>query len=196
MSAVPSSGQLEVICGPMFAGKTTLLLRRIEELRGRGATVCVLRPARDTRSMPGSIQTHEGAHAAALEVEDGSRILDAAEDAAVVVIDEIHFFGESAIDPCRRLLASGRTVVVAGVEIDHFGDPFDPFPQLTAIASRVERLSGICARCGAPSTHTQRLIPASDRIVAGGEESYEPRCAACFRPTPGRRRESNRGITS
>lgn len=177
-------GTLEVICGPMFAGKTTLLIERIEALRASGQSLRVLRPARDTRSMPGAIQTHGGAHASAVEVERGDEILSAAGDAAVVIIDEIHFFGEHAVEPCRALLRAGRAVVVAGVEIDHFGKPFDPFPELLQIADSVRRLQGVCARCGAPSTHTQRLIPASDRIVAGGSETYEPRCAGCFEPTP------------
>ena len=189
-------GTLEVICGPMFAGKTTLLLERIEALRASGQSLRVLRPARDTRSMPGAIQTHGGAHASAVEVERGDEILSAAGDAAVVIIDEIHFFGEHAVEPCRALLRAGRAVVVAGVEIDHFGKPFDPFPELLQIADSVRRLQGVCARCGAPSTHTQRLIPASDRIVAGGEESYEPRCASCFEPTRSDRRDSGRGLPS
>ena len=173
-----------MICGPMFAGKTTLLIRRVAELRQSGAQVRVLRPARDTRSMPGSIQTHAGAHAAAIEVEQGHELVDAAGEARVVVIDEIHFFGEPAGEACRRLVEAGRRVIAAGVDIDHFGKAFEPFPQLFAMTSRVERLTGTCARCGAPSTHTQRLIPASDRIVAGGSETYEPRCAGCFEPTP------------
>jgi thymidine kinase len=167
----------------MFAGKTTLLIQRIESMRATGATVRVLRPARDTRSMPGAIQTHGGAHAQAEEVVRGDQIESAALGAQVVVIDEIHFFGASAVEPCLRLLAGGCRVIVAGVEIDHFGKPFEPFPQLFHHATSVQRLQGTCARCGAPSTHTQRLIPASDRIVAGGEESYEPRCAECFEPS-------------
>jgi thymidine kinase len=194
VSAAAKQGHLDVICGPMFAGKTTLLIQRIGALRGQGATVQVLRPSRDTRSMPGAIQTHGGAHESAIEVEAGSQIVAAAGEAGVVVIDEIHFFGESAVEPCRLLVASGRAVIVAGVDIDHFGKSFAPFPQLLAIANRVERLAGTCARCGAPSTHTQRLIPSPDRIVAGGEESYEARCAACFEPTQSGRDDARRGF--
>jgi thymidine kinase len=167
----------------MFAGKTTLLIERVESLRRSGQSLRVLRPARDTRSMPGSIQTHGGAHASAIEVERGDEIVAAAGNAEIIIIDEIHFFGDHALEPCRDLLRAGRMVIVAGVEIDHFGKPFDPFPQLLQIADSVRRLQGVCARCGAPSTHTQRLIPASNRIVAGGEESYEPRCATCFVPS-------------
>jgi thymidine kinase len=180
----------------MFAGKTTLLIERIEALRASGQSLRVLRPARDTRSMPGTIQTHGGAHASAVEVERGDEILSAAGDATVVIIDEIHFFGEHAVEPCRALLRAGKAVVVAGVEIDHFGRPFDPFPELLQIADDVRRLQGVCARCGAPSTHTQRRIPASDRIVAGGEECYEPRCASCFEPTRPDRRGAGRGLPS
>jgi thymidine kinase len=91
------------------------------------------------------------------------------------------------VAPCRALIEAGVSVTVAGVDIDHFGLAFDPFPELIGMATEVTRLQGTCARCGHPSTHTQRLSGTTDRIVVGGPEMYEPRCEACFVPSVGER---------
>lgn len=171
----------------MFAGKTTEMIHRIAAARASGASVRVMRPARDTRSNPGTIQTHAGASEAAIEIAEVGQVAAEARGAAMVFIDEIHFFGRLLVAPCRALLAAGTHVTVAGVDIDHFGLPFDPFPELLAIAGGVAYLTGTCARCGRPSTRTQRLAGTTDRIVVGGPEMYEARCEACFVPSVGER---------
>jgi thymidine kinase len=171
----------------MFAGKTTEMIRRIAVARASGVVLRVLRPARDTRSNPGAIQTHAGALEPAVEVNDADQVVTESRGARAVFIDEIHFFGRPLVAPCRALVASGAAVTVAGVDIDHFGLPFEPFPDLVAMATEVTRLQGTCARCGRPSTRTQRLAGTTDRIVVGGPEMYEARCEACFVPSVGER---------
>lgn len=182
MTCRAQGGTLEVICGPMFAGKTTELLRRVERATATGARVAVLRPAQDTRSARHAVETHAGERHVAIEVTHAAQVVACAGDAAVVAIDEAHFLGEALLPACRTLLDRGRRVIVAGVDTDHRGDAFEPFPGLLAAAHQVTRLQGTCARCGAPSTHTQRLVALSARIVVGGAEHYEPRCTACFEP--------------
>lgn len=171
----------------MFAGKTTEMIRRIAAARARGGVTRVLRPSRDTRSNPGAIQTHAGTVEPAIEVGDAEQVVAEARGAHAVFIDEIHFFGRPLVAPCRALMAAGASVTVAGVDFDHFGLPFDPFPDLLAIATEITRLQGTCARCGRPSARTQRLSGTTDRIVVGGPEMYEPRCEACFVPSVGER---------
>ena len=182
-----ATGRLDVICGPMFAGKTTEMIRRIAAARAQGGVVRVLRPARDTRSNPGAIQTHAGAVEPAIEVSDAEQVVAEGRGAHAVFIDEIHFFGKALVAPCRALVSAGAAVTVAGVDIDHFGLPFEPFPDLIGMAIEVTRLEGTCARCGRPSTRTQRLAGTTDRIVVGGAEMYEARCEACFVPSVGER---------
>jgi thymidine kinase len=177
------AGRLEVICGPMFAGKTTELMRRIGHAESLGLAVAVLRPSRDTRSMHDSIETHDGQRHQARETLHAGLVAAHAGSAPVIAIDEAHFFGEPLLQPCMALVAEGRRVIVAGIDLDHFGLLFEPFPALLAAAHEVVRLQGTCARCGAPSTRTQRLVASTARIVVGGAESYEPRCAACFAPS-------------
>ena len=178
-----TNATLEVVCGPMFAGKTTMLLRRVTEARVAGMVVQIVRPAMDHRSAADAIQTHGGEHMQGISVASAQQVIAAVGEAQLVVIDEAHFFGAALAGACEALLARGVSVLAAGVDIDHFGLPFEPFPSLFAMAHAVHRLQGTCARCGKPSTHTQRLVPGGARIVVGGAEAYEPRCEACFVPS-------------
>ena len=181
MSA-PRPASLVVICGPMFAGKTTELQRRIEGSRAAGARVLVVKPARDDRYGNDAIVTHTGARVAARPVDSLGDIVDEAAD--LVAIDEIHFFASAAVEPIERLRARGVAVVVAGCDIDHFGELFTPFDALIPRATEVVRIRGTCHRCGAPSTHSERLVATTERIIVGGAREFIATCAACFRPSP------------
>jgi thymidine kinase len=173
-------GTLEVICGPMFAGKTTALLARIAAVRAAGRRALVLKPARDTRYDPGALATHDGRREPAVPVRALAEVLAGPGDA--VFVDEVHFFGSDAVPPIEALLADGADVTVAGCDIDHFGGAFAPFDALLPRASVVTRIAGTCARCGAPSTHSERLLATRERVVVGGIGDFVATCAACFRP--------------
>ena len=172
---------LAVICGPMFAGKTTELQRRIALAQAAGERVLVVKPARDTRYGDHEIVTHTGVRVAARSVGTLDEIAD--ERADLVAIDEIHFFASAAAEPIERLRARGVAVIVAGCDIDHFGEIFTPFDELIPSATEVVRISGICHRCGAPSTHSERLVATTERIIVGGATEFIATCAACFRPS-------------
>lgn len=174
--------RLEVICGPMFAGKTTELLRRLHAARAAGASVVAIKPARDTRSGALEIATHTGLAFPAAPVAGASDVPTAAGAASVVAIDEVHFFGPTLIPIVQSLLARDTRIILAGVERDHRGRPFEPFPTLLCEADEVVKLSGACAVCGGPSVHSQRMIESPAPIVVGGADIYEPRCRACFTP--------------
>ncbi len=180
----PKAGILEVVCGPMFAGKTAFLMRHIVEQQQLGKVVCVLQPAHDTRSGNGSIRAHNGKKMPAQTVEAAEHVVALAANASVVVIDEAHFLGGQLVEPCRELLKRGYRVMVAGIDTDHLGDAFEPFPALCSMAHAVHRLHGVCTQCGSPSTHTARLVQSEDRFLVGGAESYEPRCGSCFKRVP------------
>lgn len=175
-------GRLEVICGPMFAGKTTELVRRLLDAQRRGERVVAIKPARDTRYRVLEIATHTGETFPATPVADGEGVLPATHDATVLAIDEVHFFGGALIPVCHTLIRRGVRVIVAGVERDHLGRPFEPFPALLCEADEVVKLAGTCAVCGGPSVHSQRMFASDAAIVVGGAESYQPRCRACFDP--------------
>ncbi len=170
-------GRLEVICGPMFAGKSTTLIAR---LQASGVPFTLCKPVSDTRYAHDHVVTHDGLKLEARAIADPSEIL--AMHTPVLGIDEAHFFGAGLIAPVLKLLASGKRVIIAGIDRDHTGAPFEPFPRLLCEADEVVKLASRCARCNAPAVHSQRLIASTARIVVGGAESYEPRCRRCFVP--------------
>jgi thymidine kinase len=180
---------LIVICGPMFAGKTTELQRRIALAQAAGERVLVVKPARDTRYGESEIVTHTGVRVPARPVATLHEIVDEIvgeiADAWVdfIAIDEIHFFASDAVAPIEALLARGTRVAVAGCDIDHFGDVFAPFDALIPRASEVARIYGVCHRCGAPSTHSERLVATTERIIVGGVKEFIATCPSCFRPS-------------
>jgi len=177
---------LTVICGPMFAGKTTELQRRIALAHNGGRRVLVVKPARDTRYADDAIVTHTGVRVAARAVATLDEIADPSSSAVaadLIAIDEIHFFASDAVAPIAALRARGVAVAVAGCDIDHFGDLFAPFDALLPIATEVVRIHGTCHRCGAPSTHSERLVATTERIIVGGAKEFIATCGACFRPS-------------
>ncbi len=176
---------LLVICGPMFAGKTTELQRRIALAQAAGERVLVVKPARDTRYGESEIVTHTGVRVPARSVATLHEIVDeiVGEIVDFIAIDEIHFFASDAVAPIEALLARGTRVAVAGCDIDHFGDVFAPFDALIPRASEVARIYGVCHRCGAPSTHSERLVATTERIIVGGVKEFIATCPSCFRPS-------------
>lgn len=176
---------LLVICGPMFAGKTTELQRRIALAQATGERVLVVKPARDTRYGESEIVTHTGVRVPARPVATLDEIVDeiVGEIVDFIAIDEIHFFASDAVAPIEALLARGTRVAVAGCDIDHFGDVFAPFDALIPRASEVARIYGVCHRCGAPSTHSERLVATTERIIVGGVKEFIATCPSCFRPS-------------
>ncbi len=118
----------------------------------------------------------------AVAVASADWIANATGEAMVVGIDEGHFFGADLLPVCLSLVTAGRRLIVAGVERDHRGLPFEPFPGLLCEADEVLKLSGPCAVCGRPAIHSQRMTDQPGRVVVGGAELYQPRCRACFKP--------------
>src|SRR6185295_5494606 len=100
----------------------------------------------------------------------------------VVGIDEGQFFDLELVGVCNRLADMGKRVIVAGLDQDYLGRPFEPMPQLLAVAEDITKTHAICMRCGSPANHTQRLINNSDRVVVGASDVYEARCRRCFEP--------------
>ena len=179
--------RLVVIHGPMFAGKTTEVLVRVHAARAQGERVLVIKPERDTRYAADEVVTHAGERIPARNARSAADIVAVVEREGnaptLVVIDEVHFFASDAVAPIDALLARGITVVVAGCDIDHFGDTFAPFDALLPRADERVHKSGICARCGGASTHSERLVASTDRIIVGGAAEFIATCARCFRPS-------------
>lgn len=177
-----SSGWIEVVCGSMFSGKTEELIRRLKRARIAQQHVEAFKPALDNRYSEDEVVSHDENAFATVPVHTASQILLMVDGADVVGIDEAQFFGDELIDICQELAGMGTRVIVAGLDQDYRGRPFEPLPQLMAVAEYVTKLHAICVVCGSPANHSQRIVDDEGRVLVGAQEAYEPRCRRCFEP--------------
>lgn len=173
-------GWIEVICGPMFSGKTEELIRRLRRAVYAKQKVQIFKPKLDTRYGEIEIVSHTKQRLTARPVETAAELFEQVEAGTEVVgIDEVQFFDRELIGVVNRLANRGTRVVLAGLDQDFRGVPFEPMPELLAVAEFVTKAHAICMVCGNPAGRSQRLIRQADRVVLGATESYEARCRRC-----------------
>ncbi len=178
-------GQIEVICGPMFSGKTEELIRRLKRAVIARRKVQVFKPRIDTRYHPEHVVSHSQQRMVSTVVAKAQEILEKlSPDVDVVGVDEVQFLGADVVPVIRHLADRGLRVVVAGLDQDYRGAPFDPMPQLLAEAEYITKELAICVVCGAPAGRSQRIVAAEERVMVGAQNEYEPRCRRCFSPEP------------
>jgi thymidine kinase len=181
-------GQLELICGPMFSGKSEELMRRLRRVGYARKHAILVKPAIDDRYSVDEVVSHEGQRMAARVVRAPDAILQLATGADVVGVDEGQFLDDSLIDVCEELIERGIRVVIAGLDMDYRQLPFGPMPRLLAMADEVAKLKAVCHSCGEAAMFTQRLVDGNpapfsgETVVIGGLDSYEARCRSCFQP--------------
>jgi thymidine kinase len=176
-------GWIEVICGPMFSGKSEELIRRLRRAMIARKRVEVFKPTIDDRYSAYEIVSHGDLRMSSQVVSDAGGILDRLDwRSEVIGIDEANFMGPKLVDVAQRLADSGKQVLIAGLDTDYMGRPFAPIPDLLALAESITKTLAICVRCGNPAKHTQRLRGSEDLIVVGAADMYEARCRRCFEP--------------
>ena len=179
----PNQGWIEVIVGSMFSGKSEELIRRLRRAQIARQKVQIFKPLIDQRYADDHIVSHSEMRIESCAVPSSSALVDkVAPDTEVVGIDEGQFFEPSLVDVVDELANRGLRVIVAGLDQDYRGRPFEPMPQLMAVAEYVDKTLAICLKCGAPANRSQRIVQATDRVVVGGADQYEARCRRCFRP--------------
>jgi thymidine kinase len=178
-----STGWIEVICGPMFSGKSEELIRRLRRARIARKRVQVFKPVLDNRYSEEEIVSHGAQRMPSQTVNNAKGILAHLDwRTEVVGIDESNFFGPDLIEVSSQLADSGKQVIIAGLDTDYLGRPFTPMPELLCMAESITKTLAICMRCGNPAKHTQRLVESNDLIVVGAAGMYEARCRRCFEP--------------
>ncbi len=176
-------GWIEVVCGPMFSGKSEELIRRVTRSVLARIPVQAFKPVIDDRYATDEVVSHSKLSVAAKPVSDSQQLLRSIEDATIVVgIDEAQFFDHDLIKVCEALARSGKQVIVAGLDLDYLGRPFAPIPELAARSEYVTKMLAVCHRCGAPAAFTQRIVESSELVVLGATDAYEARCRLCFDP--------------
>lgn len=179
----PGLGHIELICGSMFSGKSEELIRRLRRAQIARRRVQVFKPCIDDRYATSALASHSSLTIDATAIDTPAEILRLLDDRTEVVgIDEAQFFSPDIVDTCDKLANQGRRVIVAGLDQDYLGRPFDPVPAIMAIAEYVTKTLAVCIACGAPANRSQRLVANSQRVVVGAAHQYEARCRRCFEP--------------
>jgi thymidine kinase len=173
-------GSLEVICGPMFSGKSEELIRRIKRAIIAKQKVQVFKPALDDRYDISAVASHSQSKHQAIAVKDTTDLLRHLDpDTQVVALDEAQFLDESLIPIIEDLANRGVRVIAGGLDQDSNGEPFGIMPILLAKADYVTKLQAICMVCGALASRTQRMVHTGGQVLVGAAEAYEARCRHC-----------------
>ena len=178
-----SIGWIEVVCGPMFSGKSEELIRRLRRAEIARQRVQIFKPGIDQRYANDHIVSHSELKIQSEGVKDWQELekkLDWRTE--VIGIDEAQFLGEGIVDLVVRLADMGKRIIIAGLDTDYLGRPFHPMPELLAVADDITKYLAICMQCGNPAKHTQRLVASEELVVVGAAGMYEARCRRCFEP--------------
>lgn len=186
MHSIIQQGRIEVITGPMFAGKTEELIRRVRREAFAEKNIVVFKPSIDQRYALNEVVSHNNNRVQSFPVSRSEEMLSyIKEETEVVAIDEVQFLDEGVVAIIQSLANRGVRVIVSGLDQDFRGLPFTFMPQLLALAEEVVKLTAICVKCHAPATRTQRLVngkPAffeDPLILIGAKDDYEARCRHC-----------------
>ena len=177
------TGWVEVIVGSMFSGKSEELIRRLNRAAIARQKVQVFKPIIDARYSVEEIASHSGRKHLSKPVTTAAELMEQVEhDTQVIGIDEGQFFDPDLVEAVNRLANSGKRVIVAGLDQDYTGRPFEPMPQLLCIAEYITKIHAICVKCGSTANFTQRTVESEARVEVGASDKYEARCRTCFVP--------------
>ncbi|MEJ7848017.1 MAG: thymidine kinase [Pyrinomonadaceae bacterium] len=177
------TGWIEVIVGSMFSGKSEELIRRLNRARIARQKVQVFKPTIDARYSVEEIASHSGQKHESTPVSSAAELMkNVREDTQVIGIDEGQFFDMELITAVNELANSGKRVIIAGLDQDYTGRPFEPMPQLLSVAEFITKTHAICVKCGSTANYSQRTVESEERVEVGASDKYEARCRKCFIP--------------
>ena len=175
-------GCIEIICGPMFSGKTEELIRRLKRSIIAKKKILVFKPKIDNRYSDDCIVTHNNNSIESISIDDGleKNILTLSKDINTIGIDEVQFFNKEIVSICIELSKRGKRIIASGLDKDFKGQPFGIMPNLLCEAESVTKLNAICNKCGDYAYFTKRISDNKKQIVLGESDIYEANCRDCF----------------
>jgi thymidine kinase len=174
------NARIKVICGPMFSGKTTSLIKAVNEHKKDGKKVFVFKPKLDNRYADEAVVSHDKNEVHAYAVEKSVEILDYYLNADVVAVDEVQFFDERIVEVIEKIANDGKSVVAAGLDMDYMGRPFGPIPKLLTFADEVNKLNSVCTFCSGKARFSHRISEDNGVVVLGEKDKYVPLCRSCY----------------
>ena len=173
-------GSVEVICGSMFSGKTEELIRRLGRAKIAKQSVIICKPSIEDRYERDKVVSHNMRAIDCITVGDATDIIELCQDKEVVGIDEAQFFNNNLVEVCNQLANQGVRVIIAALDMDYEGNPFEPIPQLMSIAEDITKVRAICIQCGDLANYSYRIVDKDEQILLGEKNEYEARCRNCF----------------
>ena len=175
-----NGGWIEVICGPMFSGKTEELIRRLIRAQIAKQVVTIFKPSLDDRYSEDYIVSHNKRKIKSVAIKNIQDIYKQSESSNVVGIDEAQFFDDELVTVCKNLAKNKTRVIIAGLDKDYKGLPFGPMPLIMCEADYLDKLRAICVKCSRSASYTKRISTEVDQVVIGELDKYEARCRKCF----------------
>lgn len=178
-------GKLIIHTGSMFSGKTSNLENDIKRFKIAGYNTVAFKPVMDTRYTTSEIVTHDKAILEAILVKEIDEIIDYCKEYKpdVIGIDEVQFLGrdvEKILEAINGFLANGITVILAGLDMDFSGHPFEIVKELMPLADYLYKHHAVCVKCGTDAWVSHRKTKETARVVIGASKEYEPLCRKCF----------------
>ena len=176
-------GWIEVIAGSMYSGKTEELIRRVRRAQFAKLKTQMFKPALDNRYHETNVSSHDQTMMQAIPLKSIHDVWNHIQpDTQVVGFDEGQFLTQDFVQIAKDLAARGIRVIIAGLDMDWKGQPFEPIPTLMAIAEEVTKPRAICTECGSLATYTQKLRGSTSQVEIGSQDNYEARCRQHFSP--------------
>ena len=172
---------ITVYCGPMFSGKTEHLIAAATKDLANFALA--FKPRIDKRYASDAIVSHTGRRLPCNAIDTAGDILHAVKDlptVSLVAIDEAQFFGAALLPVLQELNDRHVDVHVSGLDLDANRLPFGVMGEVLAMADRVVKLESSCAVCGSPARYSKRVVGGGARVLVGGKNEYQARCALCW----------------
>ncbi len=172
--------QLQIICGPMFSGKTAELIKRANKLIKNKKKICMFKPSIDNRYSQNYIVSHNKQKIKCHTIKTADEILDYLHDGEIFAIDEVQFFDIDIINVLKKLLDKGKYIIAAGLDKDYKAKPFLQVSKLIKLSNNITILNAICVHCGDLANFSYRKTNNNRRVLIGESEEYEPRCEKCY----------------
>lgn len=172
-------GQIQIIFGPMFSGKTTELVRRIRRYQVANHACLLIKYDKDVRYEEDRVSTHDQQKMSALPCHKLSNIKSKAMKFNIIGIDEGQFFPD-IVEFCEDLANKGKTVIVAALDGTFQRKAFGNILSLIPLAENVVKLNAVCMHCFKDAAFTKRLGDEKKVEIIGGAERYWSVCRECF----------------
>ena len=182
--------KLHIVLGPMFSGKTTYLINKVNELLNNGIDkeeILLINHSSDSRyDTNGTICSHDKIKINSLSMHTLCSSLESSEYAWDIIryifIDESQFFEDLYDTITSKFMNNSNypdlNIYVFGLDGDYKQEPFtnSRLLELIPYCSSITKLLAKCTICNSDAPFTKRITNSTEQILVGGSNDYQPVC--------------------